>query len=97
MAAAHGGQVLLSEAMSALLAERLPAGITLRDLGSVRLRGLVSPERIRQVVHSRLQHDFPPLRSMEATPNNLPPRSPRSSAATTNWPKRVGCLPCRAC
>ena len=74
MAAAHGGQVLLSEVMSALLAERLPAGITLRDLGSVRLRGLVNPERIHQLVHSRLQHNFPPLRSMEATPNNLPPQ-----------------------
>jgi predicted ATPase/class 3 adenylate cyclase len=72
MGAAHGGQVLLSQTLAVLVAERLPAGIALRDLGAVRLRDLASPERVYQLVHPDLRRDFPPLRSLEATPNNLP-------------------------
>jgi predicted ATPase len=71
MSAAHGGQVLLSGALAERLAGRLPPGVTLRDLGAVRLRDLGSPERLYQVVHPALRADFPPLRSMASTPNNL--------------------------
>ena len=72
MAAAHGGQVLLSQALAALLVDRLPAGVTLRDLGAVRLRDLETPEHVHQIVHPLLRQDFPALRSLTATPNNLP-------------------------
>src|SRR5436190_12019586 len=70
--AAHGGQILLSQAVTALVRERLPVGATLRDLGFVRLRGLASPEQVYQLVYPSLRTDFPALRSLEATPNNLP-------------------------
>ena len=70
--AAHGGQVLLSQAVAALVADRLPGGVALRDLGSVRLRDLAIPERVFQLVHADLRRDFPSLRSLDATPNNLP-------------------------
>ena len=69
--AAHGGQVLLSQAVAALVAGRLPAHATLRDLGEVRLRDLASPERIYQLMHPKLRESFPALRTLEATPNNL--------------------------
>ena len=72
MSVAHGGQVLLSQAVATLVGERLPPGAALQDLGTVRLRGLESPERVFQLVHPRLRQDFPSLRSLEATPNNLP-------------------------
>lgn len=72
MSAAHGGQILLSRAVVESIDERLPAGLALRDLGSVRLRDLASPERVCQIVHPKLRQDFPALRSLEATPNNLP-------------------------
>jgi predicted ATPase/class 3 adenylate cyclase len=72
MSTAHGGQVLVSQAVAVLIGERLPPGVALRDLGSVRLRDLASPERVYQVVHAQLRQDFPALRSLEATPNNLP-------------------------
>jgi len=72
MAAAHGGQVLLSQAVAKLVEDRLPAGVALRDLGTVRLRDLTGPEHVYQVMHPQLRHDFPALRSLEATPNNLP-------------------------
>ncbi len=71
MAAAHGGQVLLSGAVATLIGEH-PTGIELRDLGRVRLRDLTSPEHVYQLLHPKLRADFPPLRSLEATPNNLP-------------------------
>jgi len=72
MGVAHGGQVLLSHAVAVLVRDRLPAGVTLRELGSVRLRDLASPEQVFQLVHPRLRQDFPALRSLEVTPNNLP-------------------------
>src|SRR6266404_2462936 len=72
MSVAHGGQVLLSQAVAALVGDRLPADIALRDLGNVRLRDLANPERVYQVVHRQLRQDFPALRSLEARPNNLP-------------------------
>jgi predicted ATPase/class 3 adenylate cyclase len=71
MSAAHGGQVLISQAVAALVSDRLPAGVTLRDLGSVRLRDLTSPERLYQLADPRLRRDFPPLRTLETAPNNL--------------------------
>lgn len=72
MAAAHGGQVLVSQTVAGLIAGRLALPATLRDLGSVRLRDLASAENIHQLLHPSLRAEFPPLRSLEATPNNLP-------------------------
>ena len=72
MSAAHGGQVLLSQSMAESVAGRLPADLALRDLGLARLRDLAQPEHIHQVVHAALRAEFPPLRSLESTPNNLP-------------------------
>ena len=72
MSAAHGGQVLLSQAAVDGVGEMLPSTVSLRDLGRVRLKDLSSPERVYQVVHPQLRQEFPTLRSLEATPNNLP-------------------------
>ncbi len=72
MGTAHGGQVIISQAVCDLIGKQLPAGVALHDLGSVRLRDLARPERVYQVVHPKLRQDFPALRSLEATPNNLP-------------------------
>jgi predicted ATPase/class 3 adenylate cyclase len=72
MSAAHGGQVLLSQAVVDRVREYLPSPSSLRDLGRVRLKDLAVPERVYQLVHPQLQHEFPALRSLERTPNNLP-------------------------
>ena len=72
MSAAHGGQVLLSQAAAVLTRDRLPGGLTLRELGAARLRGLTAPEHLYQLQHPRLREHFPALRSLEGTPNNLP-------------------------
>src|SRR4051794_9235120 len=60
MAAAHGGQILLSATSAALAADHLPVGVTLRDLGEHRLRGLSRPERLWQVQHPTLRSELPP-------------------------------------
>jgi predicted ATPase/class 3 adenylate cyclase len=72
MSAAHGGQVLVSQAIADLLRECLPVGVSLKDLGNVRLKGLATTETVFQVVHPQLYQNFPALRELEATPNNLP-------------------------
>ena len=72
MRSAHGGQALVSQAVATLVRGRLPAGVSLRDLGAVRLRGLVDPERVYQLVHPELLQEFPALRSLETNPSNLP-------------------------
>jgi predicted ATPase len=71
-AAGHGGQVLLSDTTKALTASALPESVSLRDLGERRLKDLSRPERIHQLVIDGLPADFPPLNTLDATPNNLP-------------------------
>lgn len=71
-AAGHGGQILLSQATHDLVADRLPKEVTFKDLGIHRLKDLSRPERILQVLHPDLLHDFPPLRTLDCLPNNLP-------------------------
>ncbi|HEX7171240.1 MAG TPA: adenylate/guanylate cyclase domain-containing protein [Candidatus Limnocylindria bacterium] len=72
MAAAHGGQVLLSEVTRALAATALGGDVTTRDLGEHRLRDLDSPERLHQLVAPGLATDFPALRTADAVRSNLP-------------------------
>jgi predicted ATPase/class 3 adenylate cyclase len=72
MSAAHGGQVLLSSASAELVRGQLPEEASLRDLGEHRLKGLVNPERLWQLVVPGLPSEFPPLASYNAIPNNLP-------------------------
>jgi predicted ATPase/class 3 adenylate cyclase len=71
-AAGHGGQVLVSEATRGLSDRALPGGVELRDLGPHRLKDLATPEHIFQLVIEGLESEFPPLRSLETHPNNLP-------------------------
>ena len=72
LAAAHGGQVLLSTAIRELLGDRLPEGVRLRDLGKRRLKDLVWPERIFELVAPDLPSGFPPLKTLDERLNNLP-------------------------
>lgn len=72
VAAGHGSQILLSLACQELVRDSLPEWTSLQDLGEHRLRDLIRPERIFQGVHPDLPAQFPPLRTLEARPNNLP-------------------------
>ena len=71
-AAAHGGQVLLSEATHALVAQTLPEGVAARQLGEYRLKDLSQPERLYQLEVPGLPQEFPPIRSLDTRQGNLP-------------------------
>ena len=71
-AAGHGGQILLSQTTTDLTADVLPDGVSLRDLGEHRLKDLARSHHLFQVVAADLPADFPPLKSLDVLPNNLP-------------------------
>ena len=73
-AAAHGGQVVLSETTQGLVRDALPAGVSLRHLGEHRLKDFAGTAGLHQLVIDGLRADFPPLRTLDRAPNNLPPQ-----------------------
>ncbi len=75
-AAAHGGQIVCTEA-TAVQVGGLGDGCRLRDLGLHRLRGFDDRQRLYQLAAPGLEQQFPPLRTLDATPHNLP--APRTS------------------
>lgn len=72
MAAAHGGQILISQSTRSALSQTLNAELTIEDLGAHRLRDLTEPQHIFQVLAAGLDVEFPPPASLDARPNNLP-------------------------
>jgi predicted ATPase len=72
MSAGHGGQVLVSAATQELLLEDLPEDVALRDLGEWRLKDLIRPEHIYQLLIPGLPVDFPPLKTLDFYRHNLP-------------------------
>ena len=65
MSAAHGGQILVSQATAALARDGLSPPGELLDLGELELRDLRRPEWVFQVVHPDLPREFPPLRPLQ--------------------------------
>lgn len=59
---AHGGQTVLSGAAAELVADGLPPGAWLVELGTHRLRDLPRAERVVQLCHQDVAVEFPPLR-----------------------------------
>ncbi len=72
MSAGHGGQVLLSQTTHDLVAHTLPEGVRLLDVGARRLKDLQQPSQLFQLIMTGLPTDFPPLKTLDASPNNLP-------------------------
>ncbi len=72
MSVAHGGQILVSDALAGHLGPGLADGWRLQDLGRVRLRGFDGTDRLWQVVVPGLREAFPPLRELAEVPHNLP-------------------------
>jgi predicted ATPase/class 3 adenylate cyclase len=68
----HGGQVLLSGVTRDLAHSDLPAGASLVDLGSHRLKDLTEAEQVWQLTIAGLPAQFPPLTSLDTLRNNLP-------------------------
>jgi class 3 adenylate cyclase len=68
MAAAHGGQILVSQTTRESCSAVLPAHAVMRDLGEHRLRDIPQPVRLHQLVVSGLPDTFPPPRTLTTRP-----------------------------
>src|SRR3981081_636118 len=68
----HGGQVIISDTVHALVEKALPRGVSIRDLGEHRLKDLPRPERLYQLDIEGLPTEFPALKVLDARINNLP-------------------------
>jgi len=72
MAAAHGGQTLLSDAVYGVCNKALPSGVGLKDLGVHTLKDVPEPTAVFQLCYPGLQDSLPPLRThavVDATPS----------------------------
>ena len=72
MAAAHGGQILVSEQVTLAVARRLPSSMTLKSLGPARLRDFPHDAAVYQLEAPGIEARFPPPRSPAPSPHNLP-------------------------
>jgi class 3 adenylate cyclase len=95
-AAGHGGQVLVSQATTALLEDEEAelADVELRDLGEQRLKDFERPVRLYQVVAPGLEGSSPPLRPADAPePESAQPdRTPALRASTADRERTVTAL-----
>ncbi len=74
-AAAHGGQIVVSDATRGLVEGHIGGGVHLLALGDHELRDLARPEPLYQVVADGLDTAFPPLKAAGRTGRgNLPSR-----------------------
>lgn len=71
-AAGHGGQILLSQTTRDLCMDSLAADVALLEMGEATLKDLQQPERLYQMALTDLPHDFPPLKTLDRAPHNLP-------------------------
>jgi class 3 adenylate cyclase len=62
--AGHGDQTLLSATAAEALPGAIPVGVSLRNVGAPRLRGLRDPLPLLQVEAADLPSTFPPLRTV---------------------------------
>jgi predicted ATPase/class 3 adenylate cyclase/DNA-binding CsgD family transcriptional regulator len=72
LAICHPGQILLTKATESMLADELPPGAELQDLGLHRLKDLARPEQVFQLKELASSIEFPPIRSPLHEQTNLP-------------------------
>ena len=73
--AAHGNQVLVGEATAGLIADSMPDGIELINLGEVTFKGLGRAVQVHQVHAPGLRRAFPALRLLDTGRLHVPAES----------------------
>ena len=84
---ASGGQVLLSGVSAQLTKDQLPAGASLKDLGTQQLKDLSGPERVWQLIHPRMPDSVGAAVSEPNAPEphaSQPAVAPRSAFVLTD-------------
>ncbi len=71
MSAAYGGQIIISNDAFEIKRDIVSEEISFRDLGNRRLKDLIQPMNLFQVISADIPADFPPLKTLDARPNNL--------------------------
>jgi len=71
-ALAYGGQVLISLVTAELVRDMLPEPAGLEFMGNHRLKDLTRPEGVYQLTHPEIPAEFPPIKSLDSHPHNLP-------------------------
>lgn len=72
MSAASGDQILITEDTYRKLGALYSSEISFRNMGSRRLKDLIQPMNLYQIQSPGLPAAFPPLKTLDARPNNLP-------------------------
>ncbi|HMQ69380.1 MAG TPA: adenylate/guanylate cyclase domain-containing protein [Ignavibacteria bacterium] len=72
MSAAQGGQILISQIVHDSIMHNEKLKLTFKDFGKRRLKDIIIPEHIYQIISEGLITDFAPLKSLDARQNNLP-------------------------
>ena len=72
MSAAHGGQILLSQSTYELTHDELDEKSQFIDMGEHHLKSILRPVRLYQLNAPDLPSHFPPLKTLEYSPHNLP-------------------------
>lgn len=84
MSAANGGQILISDSSHYLIDKKIfltkgesslsesKEEISFRDMGERRLKDLIQPMKLYQVVSDKITAEFPSLKTLDSRPNNLP-------------------------
>ncbi|HKY54613.1 MAG TPA: AAA family ATPase, partial [Anaerolineales bacterium] len=72
MSAAHGGQILLSQSTFELTRDEVAEKSQFIDMGEHHLKSILRPVRLYQLNAQDLPINFPPLKTLEYSPHNLP-------------------------
>jgi len=72
MSTAHGGQILLTQEVFDSLKDETELNVSFKDFGKRKLKDIILPEHIYQLVSDGLPSEFPPLKSLDARQNNIP-------------------------
>ena len=97
MAAGHGGQILLSLATKELVRDHLPVEVALRDMGERRLKDLIRPERVYQVLAPVSRPTFRRFGPSTPVPTICRRRPHPSSAARTRFARSGNYCPTPRC
>ncbi|MGH2785588.1 MAG: ATP-binding protein [Actinomycetota bacterium] len=74
MSAAHGGQILVTRRCWDLATDQASDHLSVRDLGEHGLKDIPGRTQLLQVLHPDFPDTFPPPRTLDVRPNNLPAR-----------------------
>lgn len=72
LSAGHGGQTLISQPTWEQVHDALPVDARVEDMGEHRLKDLVQPEHIYQVLLAGIIYKLPPIKTLDYQPTNLP-------------------------